>query len=73
MKNFILLTFYNRQTEEKPSWEVYGHISPGNNKLLISLPLRERAIAYAHGFYKVPVMEGMGYERILDLLSRENI
>ena len=69
MGDYVLITFYNRQTTENPSWEVYGHLSPGINNLLMSFLLREHAIMYAHTFCGVLVLEGANKDHVVEALT----
>jgi len=58
MDEIVLITFCNRQTVVNPAWEVYGHTAIGKNELLMTFPLKEQAILYAHTFYRIPVLQG---------------
>jgi len=58
MEEYVLLTFYNRQTLKNPAWEVYGHKRPHVNDLLNSFKTKLQAIEYAHTFYQTPVIQG---------------
>ena len=65
---YILLTFYNRQTAQDPAWEVYGHIRPGENRLLQIFRLRSQAIEFAHSLGSIPVLEGTNKGHIVERL-----
>ena len=59
MGEIILLTFYNRQTEANPSWEVYSHIAPSINNMVARFKTRDEAIAYCFDEWStIPVLEG---------------
>ena len=72
MNDYVLLTFYNRQTTENPSWEVYGHTAPGHNTKLMSFSTRMQAIEYAHSFYTIPVLEGSNKGHVVKKLYDKN-
>lgn len=54
--SYILLTFYNRGTMEKPIWEVYGWKNGYTNDFLESFKTKSQATEYCHTFYEVPVL-----------------
>ena len=76
MKKIKLLTFYNRQTTENPSWEVYGHYKTGHNDLMDRFKTRSQAIEYCHTFVGIPVMQGVSnsieISKLLDLFDNQN-
>jgi hypothetical protein len=69
---YILITYYNRGTSEKPIWEVYGHRSPYDNDLIASFENKQDAYLEAHR-YELPVMQGvsnsMRIARAISILS----
>lgn len=66
---YVLISFYNRQTEENPAWEVYGHIGPGKNEKLESFKYRIQAMNYAHRFC-VPVIQGTNEGHIVEMICK---
>ena len=69
---YILITFYNRGTQDRPIWEVYGHKGKYNNDLIKGFGNEQDAMFEAHG-YCLPVMRGtsnsMEISKMLDLLD----
>ena len=56
--NYIMMTFYNRGSEESPIWEVYGIRSEFNNDHIGTYHSESEAMVKAHEFI-LPVMRGM--------------
>lgn len=63
----VLVSFYNRGTEEQPFWEVYLHQARGINKNVGTFQFEQAAMRKAHE-YGLPVIRGQG-ERVEHLLE----
>lgn len=67
---YILLTFYNRGTVEKPIWEVYGWENGYTNDCIESFKTKSQAVEYCHTFYEIPVLLTSKGHGIAEKLSK---
>ncbi len=66
---YILLTFYNRGTVEKPIWEVYGWKNGYTNENIASFKTKSQAAEYCLSFYNIPVLLSSKGHGIAEKLS----